>query len=79
MDYSEQLPEQLTERGFVFAYNHTDEDISYDVYSTPHLQVTLDHTNKEVVINITLDDETVNIQSISHFDKVVSVIKSITQ
>lgn len=78
MKYNQNLGNELLKIGFVFKYNHTDSEINYDVYCSPHLEVTIDHTNHEVLFNILFDDEPINITSIEQLQELKSMIQSIS-
>lgn len=64
--------------GFKFLYNHTDDEINYDVFEIPHLGATVDHTKKELSFNLIFDDDPVNINSEKHLKDLMLMIASIT-
>lgn len=77
MKYTTQLGQELTELGFTFDYNHTDSEINYDVYKGHHIEVTLDHTNKECLFNMIVDDEQLDIKSMHQLIIFHATMKSI--
>ena len=77
MKYTKNLNNKLLNRGYKFLYNHTDEEINYDVLAKGPTSVTLDHTNKEVVVNLTIDDEALTVSTINQLDKLDNLLTQV--
>lgn len=77
MEYTKTLHAKLLNRGFKFDHNHTDKEINYDVFKRSPFEVTLDHTNKEVVVDLMVDDSPIPVKTLSQLEKLISVFKSI--
>lgn len=76
MKYTKNVGNKLLNRGFKFLYNHTDEEINYDVYSLGFIEVIVDHTNKVIVVNMSVDDEELKPTSLIHLDKLIKLLET---
>lgn len=76
MQYTKNFGNKLLNRGFKFKYNHADAEINYDVYENGCIDITVDHTNKEIVVDLLVDSETIELSSFSHLESLISLLKS---
>lgn len=74
MKYTKNIGIKLKLLGFDFSYEHEDEEIKYEVWGKGSIEVTVDHTNREISTIINEMHEELNIKSLDQLEQLSKLI-----
>lgn len=77
MKYTKNIQNKLILKGFQFKFKHKDDEIHYDVHANGGIEATIDHTNKEVLFHLNVDDEKLNINSFAQLEKLTRTLNQV--
>lgn len=80
MKYTKNLRNKLILAGFGFDYEHKDAEIHYEVFKCAEIEITVDHTNRQVGVDLLNPDEALKgIESIEDLNTLHRLIYGKTQ